>query len=453
MSAAISNILPAENNDDLGDQITLLAAQINAATYCFLKLLGEFDRRRAWSGIGIRSCAHWLNWKCGIALGAARERVRVARCLDALPKINQAFAAGEVSYSKVRAMTRAATDDNEEYLLMIAVHGTASHMEKLVRRYQRVDNRQQPEREQDQFEARSLRSYQDDDGMWVIHAKLPPEQGSLVLKAIEEIVQKHKTSVHEPENVSAETPESVEQATFAEQRADALTSLAEHYIANPKLRSLAGHERCQVMLHVDINTLRQQSDCNHKHNHKHLAHLEQQWVSPQTAKRLSCDASLVTVLKDEQGKVLNIGRNSRVIPPRIRRALDIRDETCRYPGCTCNQYVDIHHIVHWADGGETKLDNLVKLCRFHHRELHKGCFLIETRASGLIFKTATGKKIPNNPTLPESRFSDFVARQSSDIDCRTGASRWTGEPMDYGMAVDGLLRRQQKNFNLTAKDQ
>ena len=112
-----------EDNDQLSDEITTLAGQINAANYRFLKLVSEFDKREAWSGFGIRSCTHWLNWQCGIALNAAREKVRVARALDGLPEINEAFEKGELSFSKVRAMTRIATPLNESYLLMIANHG------------------------------------------------------------------------------------------------------------------------------------------------------------------------------------------------------------------------------------------------------------------------------------------------------------------------------------------
>ena len=111
----------ADDNDQLADQITLLAGQINAANYRFLKLIAEFDRRQAWSGYGLRSCAHWLNWKCGISMNPAREKVRTARALEGLPGINAAFQKGELSFSKVRAMTRIATEENESYLLNIAL--------------------------------------------------------------------------------------------------------------------------------------------------------------------------------------------------------------------------------------------------------------------------------------------------------------------------------------------
>ena len=116
------------------------------------------------------------------------------------------------------------------------------------------------------------------------------------------------------------------------------------------------------------------------------AHFEDKpWLSPQTARRLSCDASLVTVLEDDAGNVLNVGRRSRIVPAAMRRALMERDGVCRFPGCHESRYVDAHHIKHWAEGGETSLGNLVTLCRFHHRQLHRGCFDIENSEAGPVW--------------------------------------------------------------------
>jgi len=191
ISPASPPLIVAVDDEDLGQQITLLAGQINAANHRLLKLIAEFDTRKGWVADGtIPSCAFWLNWKCGIATSAAREKVRVAHALEVLPQIDAAFAAGEISYSKVRAMTRVATAENEDYLLMIARHGTASHIEKLVRKYRSVQAKSGGDQEAEQAQARQLSYYQDDDGMWVIHAKLPAEEGSLVVKAIEAVARR-----------------------------------------------------------------------------------------------------------------------------------------------------------------------------------------------------------------------------------------------------------------------
>ena len=184
-------------------------------------------------------------------------------------------------------------------------------------------------------------------------------------------------------------------------RADAFASLAEHFLATapdyPQLQGLKGAERCQVVLHVDVNTLREQRSgacCAHAR-----AHFEDKpWLSPRTARRLSCDASLVTVLEDEAGKVLNVGRRSRTVPAHIRRALLERDGVCRYPGCHESRYVDAHHIKHWADGGDTSLENLVTLCRFHHRQLHRGCY--DVRMEGVSAERSGSEPRPEFSSGP-----------------------------------------------------
>ena len=181
-------IVIPEDDEVLAEEITLLSGQLNCGDYRLLKFIAAFDRREAWSGGGtVRSCAHWLNWRAGIALGAARERVRVARALEQLPRIDAALAAGQVSYSMVRAMTRVATPSNEDFLLRIAEYGTASHVEKVVSKYRRVQRSDDEAQENEQDNARKLVYFQQEDGMWVIHAKLPPEAGSLVVKAIEAV--------------------------------------------------------------------------------------------------------------------------------------------------------------------------------------------------------------------------------------------------------------------------
>ena len=168
---------------DLESEITELSAHIHAATFRLLELIREFDEREGWGGPGLMSCAHWLNWKCGIGLGAAREKVRVAHALKNLPKISDSFRQGQISFSKVRAMTRVATPETEEYLMMIARHGTAAHMEQLVRYFRKVKRIEALEAENQRHELREMNWHIDDDGSYVIKARLTPEQGERVLKA------------------------------------------------------------------------------------------------------------------------------------------------------------------------------------------------------------------------------------------------------------------------------
>ncbi len=171
---------------ELEAQITELAGHLNAANHRWLALIAEFDRREGWADGSTRSCAHWLGWKCGIDLGAAREKVRVARALEALPRISAAMAGGELSYSKVRALSRVATPATEDTLLMIALHGTAAHVEKVVRHLRRAQESIALDREARQLATRGLHYHYDDDGSLVLQARLPAEAGALLLKALDQ---------------------------------------------------------------------------------------------------------------------------------------------------------------------------------------------------------------------------------------------------------------------------
>jgi hypothetical protein len=194
--------------EQLEAEITTLGAHLNAGTYRFLVLIGEFDQREGWGGWGIRSCAHWLNWKCGLGLGAAREQLRVAGALRSLPHISEAMRAGRLSYTKVRAMTRVATAENEHVLLRIAENGTASHIETVVRHYRRTQRKDELQRDVERHRRRSFRYYWDHDGSLVIEGRLPPEQGALVVQALKAADQALREASGAPAPVDAAESES-----------------------------------------------------------------------------------------------------------------------------------------------------------------------------------------------------------------------------------------------------
>lgn len=166
--------LSALTTPELTARITELAGHLNAANRRWLALIAEFDRRKGWSDGFTHSCAHWLNWQCGLDLGAAREKVRVAHALEGLPLIGAAMARGELSYAKVRALTRVACPGTEEVLLMVAQHGTAHHVEKLVRQFRRVQEVEELSREERQQAGRRLSYFYDDDGALVIKGRRSP---------------------------------------------------------------------------------------------------------------------------------------------------------------------------------------------------------------------------------------------------------------------------------------
>jgi hypothetical protein len=312
---------------ELEDQLLELAGHLNAGNYRFLALLAEFDRRKGWNCRATRDCAHWLNWKCGIDLGAAREKVRTARALQKLPQISAAMERGEISYSNVRAITRVATPANEHYFLQIALHGTAHHVETLVRAYRRATEAEELSREQQQQKHREVRYCWDVDGSLVLRARLPANVGALILKALEAAV---------PET----PPDDVERPTWSHKRADALAVIFESFMAHGA-EAMSGGERLQVVVHVSAETLQAGGgdQCEIEDGPA---------IAAETARRLACDASVVAIVEDEKGEPLNVGRKTRSIPPALQRALNARDKGCRFPGCTHKKYTDAHHIKHWA---------------------------------------------------------------------------------------------------------
>ena len=224
----------------LGNQIAELSARIDAATYDLLCHLHEFDRRYGWEGW--RSCAHWLNWRTGLDLGAAREKLRVAAALADLNHVSAAMARGQLSYSKVRALTRVASPATEARLLAVALCATAAQVERLVRAWRRVDRDAQPDAEQVLLASRALTMQVDEDGMVVLRGRLPPEVGALLLRAVEAAMEQVPASAEGGE------------PTIAQRRADALGLVAESALAggldpgNPA-------DRFQVTVHVQADAL------------------------------------------------------------------------------------------------------------------------------------------------------------------------------------------------------
>jgi len=431
------------NLQQMADGITELVAHLDAGTFQLLKLIAEFDKNEGWSGPGIRSCAHWLNWKCGMNMGSARERVRVARALPKLPKISAAFREGRVSYSKVRAMTRVATADNEKALLQIALHGTAFHVETQVRLYRKTKRIEALQEENNRHGHRELSWYIDDDDYWVFKGRFTAEQGALLQKALEAAGdQLFDEQQHVPAAVSADISKNVplDRTTpqpFAQQRADELARVVEGFLAGVKQES-SGGDRYLINIHTDVETLKQDGT-GAESEIEDRAH-----VPAETSRRLACDCSIVHWQDNQQGEPLNIGRKTRAIPPAIRRALKRRDHGCRFPGCTCSRFVDAHHIHHWADGGETSMDNLVLLCRTHHRLVHEAGYGVErTTEKGVVFSLPDGSIIPPEP---DTRFRGNVVSITSmnrknglNITPNTTIPKWHGEQMDHGTAVDMLL--------------
>jgi Domain of unknown function (DUF222)/HNH endonuclease len=480
----------------LEEELMTLWGHINAATCRFLELVAEFDRHEGWNGSGIRSCAHWLNVFCGIGTVAAREKVRVARALESLPQISEAFRRGEISYSKVRAMTRIATPAIEEDLLNVARHGTASHIARLVRHFRVVERQAEGEQAEAIQRERYLRTYHEDDGTLVLQARLPAEVGAVVVRAIEaamaledrarrdgsaperdasaearDVHSPAGTDAHaavHPESARRDTAEAPHEASehaddpIGAQRADALAVLAEHFLADQARRCPSSAERYQIVVHIDQALLAGTHDPS---DPLQICELEDgPRLALETARRLACDASLVGIVESADGDPLDIGRKTRALSPALRRALNARDRGCRFPGCERHRHTQAHHIEHWIDGGKTKLDNLVTLCLYHHRLLHEGGFGVRIETHGThdrhgkpVFTRPDGTPVLDRFAARRSRFrgsagttaltefdreiADLVTLNASlglDIDAATARTRWAGERMDYSQAIAGM---------------
>ena len=511
---------------ELRRAVTRMAAHINLADWRFIKLIAAMERTRGWREGGYCNLGNWLDHRCGLGPCAARERIRIGRALERLPRIDAAFRDGMISYSKVRAITRVATPDTDAMLLAIAEGSSAAQLESLVRTYERVGA---DDRECARSEQRRSLSWRYEDGMLVITAAVPAERGALVIKALQQVVDGGKdereayygsrlaatcrqgtaepaahedvegigraeggfgagaatarsaaecagaicgqdvparsewaaadvsaetpvdraggvdgkvvctqiasadaTNVDAAGDVSAETPAngtgrnngeevSTQTASAAvtgmdaagsvsaetddfpdwltfelasrEQRfADALVDMAEHCLASGAgrwKRRRAG-QRYEVMLTIARNELAAQRAAGGARYH-----VEPDWgIDEADARHIACDADLTEFIQDARGNLLNYERRRRIVPARLLRALKLRDHSrCRFPGCSHQRYVEAHHVRHWIDGGETRLENLVLLCGAHHRLLHHGAFRITIEDGDVVFVNRDGEVI------------------------------------------------------------
>src|SRR5215510_3571695 len=244
---------PLAEMDQLGDEIAELSAHLDAVTARLLGLLREFDARGGW-GNGFRSCAHWLNWRVGLDMGAAREKVRVARALGQLPLLAAALARGELSYAKVRALTRVATAETEGRLLTVGRSGTAAHVEQIVRAWRRMDRKVEAREATRQHEGRMLHVYRDEDGSVVLRGRLTPEVGTLLQRAIEAARDALYQRSRQEASANPGADPALDLPTRAQQQADALALLAETALQHG-LDPGAPGDRYQVVVHVDAPVL------------------------------------------------------------------------------------------------------------------------------------------------------------------------------------------------------
>jgi 5-methylcytosine-specific restriction endonuclease McrA len=344
----------------------------------------------------------------------------------------KALARGELSYAKVRALTRVATRETEERLLAVGRAGTADHVERIVRGWRRVDRQTEARETARRHTSRALHVYQDEDGMVTLRGRLAPEVGALLVQALaaarEALYQRtrEKDADAGPVDVSAETP------TMAQQQADALALLAEtalHHGIDPG----APGERYQVVVHVDAEVLADPDQPGQSVLEDGAR------VSAETSQRLACDASQVVMQHGRDGRVVEVAARTRTIPPALRRALHHRDRGCRFPGCG-RRFGQGHHIRHWAQGGPTTLSNLALLCRQHHRAVHEEGYQLDRQPDGeLRFRRPDGRLLPEVPRpseVPRDPLTVLRARHDAEglvLHARTAIPSWLGGAPECGL--------------------
>lgn len=444
-----------------------LAASIAAATCTWLITLAEYDRRGGWETWGCKSCAHWLTWKCGMALRTAREHVQVARRLDSLPLVAQAFSEGRLSYCKVRAVCRIANTDNEAELVDLAVAMTGAQLERTIAGIVRADRRADDEEAFDAIAARRVVFDNNHDGTHTITLIVPTDAAAVVREAINERTDTIVEDASQPGQARSEVIE--HRGGLGAVRADAAVELL---TARPEADHSGEPQPFDVTLIVDSDVIATAIAPETKTTTEAKTHAEAETgldagvaentqsgaaapssgrptcrigahrVAVSTAERLCCDGIVgqAAQIQSNSGTALiDIGRRSRVVPRRLRRALEHRDNhCCQFPGCDATRRLHAHHIIWWRDGGPTSLDNLVLVCQYHHRVIHEGAWTVHSARIGIEFKdprgrTATGRQLCANPfELPEPR------------DHHLG-SRWAGEALDYSWISTAALHNERVN--------
>ena len=408
-----------------------------------LTLIRVIDEAEIWAAQGARSCAAWLGFRIGLSAGSARERVRVARALSDLPLIDAAMAEGRVSFSKARALTRVATPENEGDLLAMALASTAAQLERICSGLKRALSAGSEDGEEDVGVERYVQMRTMGDGTREVRARLHADEAALLMEVLHQVREGLSQ-----ECGSMAAGDSAEEAH--PNLADALVRLAQTGPAQVRLTDVK--EKVAVPANDDeVATFAAPREVVVHLEHDMFGDLaatldDGSRVPAETFRRVACDCALRCTLDEpaaDGGGGIDVGRRTRSISPTLRRALNRRDDGCRFPGCECRRYLDAHHIEHWAHGGETTMANLVTLCTFHHQLLHEGGWQVRAEDGGFVFSDSAGRVRVTLSKVPEVRVvsGDLVASVGvlpTDAD-PTLTIGWDGRAVDYDHVIHVLM--------------
>lgn len=417
----------AELEDDW-DLAARLAGDLHDAHARLVSFMAGVISEGTWEGRGLRSPEHLLVLRAGLSQGQARAIVLMARRAVELPETARALQEGRISLDQAAVVARHTPPEFDSTVAEFAVHATVPQLQRSVARYAFAEPGGPVDAADDQGGTRGLTpppepekpaslTMHHEDGRFVLRYDAPSEVGALVETALAEakdwlFTQRSGSPAEGGAAGAASGGGPVAGAGLAGARfgvagtpahervtvswADALGVLASRSLESVETTSRRAKYRVHVFLDTDGGWLNGRPRLP-----KHLLD------------GLTCDGQLAPVWTTE-GVPVSVGRSRRVVPERTRRLIVDRDRGCRFPGCAATAFVEIHHLVHWADGGGTDLDNLLSLCPFHHDGHHRREFSISgdpTRDDGLAFHSPYGVRIgPPGGARSPSPWSPALAR-------------------------------------------
>jgi hypothetical protein len=443
--------LPSTLSDDEVESLLVKGtAEQSAYMAWWLAVLVEFDRRQLWGGWGIMSCAHWLSLKCGLSGRTAREHVRVAHALEALPETRAAFAEGRLSYSKVRVLTRVAKPDNEPFLVGLAMDLTASKLEQHIASYELTQR--PPLTAEDDARRRAecgVTTWIDARGLKHHEIVTPPEEGLIIDRAIEKgwaEIHKAQRAAAKEAKAQGREPEPVPRLTGAQRKFEGLVWACRHGLANAERNPYPVDDPFLIVIHMKEGAAAVDERGNIDLGNGLV-------VSPPTFQRLCCNSMVQAMMTGSDDRPLDLGRATRTATPKQKIALSALFDACVFPGCeTPIRYCQFHHLKYWdRDCGRTDLENLRPLCYRHHHLMHEGGWQLVIDDKGLVMAVSpTGRRVASNEPLTDEAVSRHALRARLDamgfdpddpdradqLAGRWGAEKideWTAQEIAFGL--------------------
>ncbi len=381
--------LPHLSDGELEDRLGEIRRAFGVLEAESARTVAEIERRGSFAESGHLSITSWVEHRMQTSWSEAARAVRMARALEHMPSVREALYEGEVSSTAVGQLAQAQEASPEEFS---KVEGTlvdaartlpARDLRRALAHWRdTVDQDVASRADRERYDRRGLHVSPVFDGMVRVDGNLDPETGQSLITALRSVTDVWARSRAEDDR------------SPSQRRCDALGEITRAWLDRSDRPEVAG-ERPHLTVTVDLQTLEGRTGG--------ICELEESGsISAVSARRIACDASVSRVITRGNTEPLELGRRTRVVPASLRRAVVARDRECRFPGCDRPApWCDAHHVVHWADGGETNLRNLVLLCRRHHRAVHDG-FGVEMTDAGPVFSRADGSPLKDRAP-PEDR--------------------------------------------------